>query len=165
MHSLAEIRAEYNRLDQKFGINTEHMDIEFSNRLTNTYGKTYSKNKIPYRIVIAGFLRTEEEQFYDTIRHEYAHALATIRHKANCGHDYRWQRAAVETGCKPDRLAQNCESRQNILASRKTYIVSCEKCGSKHTYLKMCKSLQSIMKNEKRYRCGKCGSDNLIANS
>lgn len=167
MFTLADIRKEYNRLDQKFGVDTSNIKLSFSTRYINTYGQTQIltdiNGSIPKSVTIAAFLRTEEEQFYDTIRHEYAHVLATIKYNKDVGHDYRWERLARECGCKPNRASgENCDSRMKILASRKTYTVKCLNCNGQYVYLKMSSTVKSIMNNEKRFKCGSCGGDNLV---
>lgn len=78
MHTVEEIIREYKKLDQIVGVDTSELEIAFSSRAVYQYGccKYQQKKRkvVPYKILIASFLREEEEAFWNTVRHEYAHA-------------------------------------------------------------------------------------------
>ena len=83
MHSLEEIRAEYDRLDRLCGVDTSAVEIALSRRGVRRLGsfRYPAKGKAgALRITINASLLDEEEAFWDTVRHEYAHALVYLRH-------------------------------------------------------------------------------------
>lgn len=65
-----------------------------------------------------------EEEVLDTILHEVAHALAGIEHRANCGHDERWQAICRRIGARPERCYDgeevNAPDAPWVLAHRET---------------------------------------------
>ena len=78
MWTLEQVRAEYHRLDRLLGIDTSGIPVRFSKRMTRQYGVcTFLKNR-PQEIRLADFLRQEDAVFWDTARHEYAHAAAAL---------------------------------------------------------------------------------------
>lgn len=82
MHSLEEIRAEYDRLDRLCGVDTSAVEIALSRRGVRRLGsfRYPAKGKAgALRITINASLLNEEEAFWDTVRHEYAHALVYLR--------------------------------------------------------------------------------------
>ena len=83
MYSIEDIRKEYDRLDSLCGVDT-------------------SRKYYPTCIMITDFILTLEEEFWDIIRHEYAHALVTLRDGIQHGHDNVWKQACLEVGCPPD---------------------------------------------------------------
>ena len=81
MWTLEQVRAEYHRLDRLLGIDTSGIPVRFSKRMTRQYGVcTFLKNR-PQEIRLADFLRQEDAVFWDTARHEYAHAAAEENRK------------------------------------------------------------------------------------
>ena len=71
MWTLAQVQAEYRRLDRLLGIDTSRVAVSFSRRMTRQYGVcTFVKNR-PQEIRLADFLRREDQVFWDTARHEY----------------------------------------------------------------------------------------------
>lgn len=87
------------------------------------------------KIVISDFmLQAKENEFFDTFRHEYAHAAATRQAKANVGHGGLWQVWAEIVGAKPEQYAEEiCEAQKARIEARKQngkeYHVACESCG------------------------------------
>ena len=91
MWTLAQVQAEYRRLDRLLGIDTSRVAVSFSRRMTRQYGVcTFVKNR-PQEIRLADFLRREDQVFWDTARHEYAHAAAAILTGKRHGHDEAWK--------------------------------------------------------------------------
>lgn len=43
-----------------------------------------------------------ESEVLDTILHEIAHALASLEHQADCGHDERWKAVCRRIGARPE---------------------------------------------------------------
>ena len=78
--------------------------------MTRQYGVcTFVKNR-PQEIRLADFLRREDQVFWDTARHEYAHAAAAILTGKRHGHDEAWKAVCRRIGCPPERLAPSCEA-------------------------------------------------------
>ena len=122
MWTLSQVQAEYRRLDRLLGIDTGRVAVSFSKRMTRQYGVcTFVKNK-PQEIRLADFLRQEDQVFWDTARHEYAHAAVALLTGKRHGHDEAWKAVCRKIGCPPERLAPNCnaavENRKRIEAVR-----------------------------------------------
>lgn len=166
MHTLEEIRAEYDRLDRLCGVDTSEVEIVLSRRGVRRLGsfRYPAKGKSgPLRISINASLLDEEEQFWDTVRHEYAHALVYLRSGgASHGHDKVWKAACREVGCSEDRLAaQTAESREE-LERRAKYKVQCNQCGQTTFYLRRGKVVELLLRGQKGLvRCARCGSSRL----
>ncbi|MGN0983181.1 MAG: SprT-like domain-containing protein [Candidatus Limivicinus sp.] len=166
MHTLEEIRAEYDRLDRRCGVDTSGVEIVLSRRGVRRLGsfRYPAKGKRgALRITINASLLNEEEQFWDTVRHEYAHALVYLRSGGvNHGHDRVWKAACREVGCSEDRLAaQTAESREEM-ERRAKYKVCCTGCGQESLYFRRGKVVELLLRGGKgQVRCGKCGSNRL----
>ena len=114
MWTLAQVQAEYRRLDRLLGIDMSRVAVSFSKHMTRQYGVcTFVKNK-PQEIRLADFLRQEDQVFWDTARHEYAHASScpwrfpvriatgmTRRGKRSAG-----KSAARRSGLRPTAMQQ-----------------------------------------------------------
>ena len=101
MWTLAQVQAEYRRLDRLLGIDTSRVAVSFSRRMTRQYGVcTFVKNR-PQEIRLADFLRREDQVFWDTARHEYAHAAAAILTGKRHGHDEAWKAVCRKIGWRP----------------------------------------------------------------
>lgn len=140
MHTVEEIRAEMNRLDKISGINTKNIPIRISNKMCRTIGKCvycYSKLK-PGEFVIDEFVfskafmeRTTQEHFFDTVRHEYAHAYVILKEKKEDGHGACWQQAIRMFGGTPSATA-NFSELKGYSSRKKKYSVIC--CGCNHVF-------------------------------
>lgn len=107
MWTLEQVRAEYHRLDRLLGIDTSGIPVRFSKRMTRQYGVcTFLKNR-PQEIRLADFLRQEDAVFWDTARHEYAHAAAARSPANGTEHDEVWRAVAARIGALEDRLARS----------------------------------------------------------
>ena len=141
MWTLEQVRAEYRRLDRLLGIDTSGIPVRFSKRMTRQYGVcTFLKNR-PQEIRLADFLRQEDAVFWDTARHEYAHAAAALLTGKRHGHDG----AAAE------------ENRKRIAAARGVYVVTCLGCGAESRYLRRGKVVQALEEKRGQIRCRRCG--------
>lgn len=116
MHSLDEIRREYDRLDKLCGVDTSGVEIEISRRPGRRLGSfryPLKEGEAPLRIIIDASLLEQDEQFWDTIRHEYAHAAVYLRHPGERhGHDRTWKELCRQLGCSPERLAPESRAQQ-----------------------------------------------------
>lgn len=142
-YTLADIRKEYDRLDSLCGVDTRSITIKISTRSTDRYGYCKYKREngklAPDTISITDFILKCENEFWNTIRHEYAHALVTIRTGKKHGHDHVWQDAAKEVGCKPDRLASDktaAKMSYQRRSERTKYEIHCRKCGRIYKYMR-----------------------------
>ena len=166
MHTLEEIRAEYERLDRLCGVDTSAVEITISRRGVRRLGsfRYPAKGKGgALRITINASLLDEEEQFWETVRHEYAHALVYLRSGgASHGHDQVWKAACREVGCSEDRLAvQTAESREEM-ERRAKYKVRCAGCGQETLYFRRGRVVDLLLRGARgQVRCAKCGSSRL----
>lgn len=96
------------------------------------------------------------EVFYDTIRHEYAHAAVTLKDGQNHGHDIHWKRMCLEVGCRPSGTVKSEIVRESVPQAEPKYIVRCEKCGRENKYYRRGKVVDSLLKGKNIYRC-QCG--------
>jgi predicted SprT family Zn-dependent metalloprotease len=73
----------------------------------------------------------KEAKVKDTILHEIAHALVGHKH----GHDWTWQRKAIEIGCDGARCYDPKESFNagavDVLTTQSKYVLTCPECGKK----------------------------------
>ena len=161
MWTLSQVQAEYRRLDRLLGIDTGRVAVSFSKRMTRQYGVcTFVKNK-PQEIRLADFLRQEDQVFWDTARHEYAHAAVALLTGKRHGHDEAWKAVCRKIGCPPERLAPNCnaavENRKRIEAVRGVYVVTCLGCGTQSRYLRRGTVVQALEEQRGGIRCRRCG--------
>ena len=112
-------------------------------------------------IRLADFLRQEDAVFWDTARHEYAHAAAALLTGKRHGHDEVWRAVCRRIGCPEDRLAPQCaaaeENRKRIAAARGVYVVTCLGCGAESRYLRRGKVVQALEEKRGQIRCRRCG--------
>ena len=140
MHSLEEVRAEYDRLDRLCGIDTSGIELKISKRAVKQLGSFRSPRrggKDGLRITLSYLILEDDEQFWDTVRHEYAHAAVYLLHPGERhGHDKVWKDMCRRIGCSPERLApekgQAAESRR----AEAKYIIRCESCGRESRYMR-----------------------------
>lgn len=171
-HTLEDVRAEYNRLDDLCMVDTSFIDLRVSTRATRRYGYCHYKSRanfgaggyifVPDYICITDFILDCEEQFWNTIRHEYAHALVMLRDGKSHHHDSVWKAACLEVGCNPERVAKNQEAEQKSVERRKTqirYIVHCRDCGRQWAYIRR-GSVVKALKAKKVCTC-LCGGHNI----
>lgn len=166
MHSIQDIRAEYDRLDRLLGVDTSGVEIVISRRSVKRLGSCRypAPGKAqPIRITISALILDDDEQFWDTIRHEYAHAVVLItRPGERHGHDAVWKEVCRRIGCQPKSLAPASEDMERSRRERARYLVRCNACGAETYYLRAGK-IVSLMERgyRRRLRCARCGSDDL----
>lgn len=165
MFTLDDIRKEYDRLDKLTGVDTKSIELAVSTRSTNRYGSCKMINHKPVKIIIADFVLKDNNEniFWDTIRHEYVHAMVKLRNpKENHGHDWLFKKGCIEVGCDPSRLAT--ETSEIALQRREEklkYIVYCPKCGDEWKYVKAGKVVQGL-KKKRHYKCPNCREDVVL---
>ena len=162
MHTIEEIRREYQRLDQMIGVDTSGLEIMFSPQAVYQYGCCKYRNgrkAVPYKILIASFLKDEETAFWDTVRHEYAHAAAALLTGKNQGHGPVWQSICHKIGAEPSRLAGTCPSQQGNRKDRIRYEITCLACGARYERTRRSRFVDAVLSSGGRpilYRC-RCG--------
>lgn len=169
MHTIREIRTEYDRLDRLLSVDTSEVEIVVSPRRGKRLGSFRSPGgdvpplfAKPLRISISAAAMEDDALFWDTIRHEYAHAVVYLtRPGERHGHDEVWKAVCRKIGCTPKgTVAANDELKQEWAASAK-YRVHCERCGADTYYHRAGKIVELLMYGEReRVRC-RCGSHEL----
>lgn len=159
--TVEDIRREYDRLDALCGADTSRIPLCVSTRAKKRLGSCRYAGSTVDRITVSDFvLRAPEDVFYDTIRHEYAHALVKLRRpQERHGHDAVWKAACLEVGCRPERCCD--ASVMPALPPRHEepyrYRLSCLVCGEHWEYKRMTKVLRLIGRGGSRYCvCPRC---------
>lgn len=157
MRTITDIRNEYKRLDSEFGYNIANQyRLKVSKRLIETRG--YCKidfMRHTKEIQIADFVMNEpDETFYDTIRHEYAHAMAYEKYGAGVGHDARWKALAKMVGCNGEQYVKATKEQIDKMSTRVNYIVECKHCGRQFKYMRMNNTIRMAYLGDCRCPCG-----------
>lgn len=157
-YGLMDVRREYARLDALCGVDSRGIVLRVSARARSRLG--LFRPGPPPSIVLSAFVLDREELFWDTIRHEYAHALVWLRDPgSSCGHDAVWKAACREVGCKPRATVRDEAPLREMRMADAIYRVVCKTCGQESFYFragKIVKLLRSGKKN--RVRCKRCGA-------
>jgi len=90
----------------------------------------------------------KEEEFRDTVRHEFAHLIDYKQNDYCSGHDYRWRQYANKLGATPSKQG-NIPLKSDPLY----YIVCTEGCFANKRYRK-----SKTVKHPERYHCSGCGA-------
>lgn len=167
MHTVEDIRAEFDRLDAVSGADTSGMEIVISARSVRRLGSfrpPAPERGLPARVMIAAAILEDEAQFWDTVRHEYAHAAVWYLHPGERhGHDGVWKAMCRRIGCAPKSLAPPSAESEALRRQRARYLVRCPACGTETYYLRAGKIVTLMERGyRKRVRCGKCGSNDLM---
>lgn len=142
MHTTDEIRAEFSRLDKLLSIDTSNVEIVFSKRTVKRHGSCQCKRLsngtyAPVKIMIAEFLRNgDDRHFWDTVRHEYAHAAAAILTGKNCGHNNVWKAVCKKIGCSGRVYAESTAASRKRAQDAAKYAITCLGCGEVSLYMR-----------------------------
>ena len=166
MHSIEEIRTEYDRLDRQLGVDTSGVDIVLSNRSVKRLGSCRypsADGTKPMRITISAAVLNDDAQFWDTVRHEYAHAAVyLLRPGERHAHDDVWRAVCRRIGCTPKSVAPPVEEAERLRRERAKYLVKCRSCGAETYYLRAGKIVKLMERGwRKRIHCSRCGSNDL----
>ncbi len=161
-HTLADVRREYDRLDALCGADTSAVELRVSTRAKKRLGSCkYIGNKVACVTISDFVMDAPDDVFFDTIRHEYAHALVKLRFpRERHGHDVLWKAACREVGCAPERCCD--PSVVPAGAARREepyrYRLHCLVCGAKWDYKRRTKLLRLIARGgSRRCTCPHCG--------
>ncbi|MBR3560503.1 MAG: SprT-like domain-containing protein [Oscillospiraceae bacterium] len=160
-HTLEDIRREYDRLDALCGVDTSQVALRISKRASKRLGSCKYVGAAVESVTISDFvLDAADEVFYDTIRHEYAHALVKLRHpREKHGHDALWKAACREVGCAPERCCDPA-ALPEIPPRRQEayhYDLICRICGMSWQYKRMTKVVRLVASgNSRRCTCPIC---------
>ena len=128
MHTLQEVRAEYDRLDRLIGIDTRMVELKISKRAVRQLGsfRSPTPGRGPLRITLSALILDDDEQFWDTVRHEYAHAAVYLLYPGQKhGHDQVWRDMCRRVGCDPKRLAPEQGRAAELRQQKVKYIIRC----------------------------------------
>jgi len=147
-YTLDDIRCEYGRLDALCGVDTGAVVLRVSTRASKRLGSCkYVGDKVE-SITISDFvLDAPADVFYDTIRHEYAHALVKLRHpREKHGHDAAWRSACREVGCSGERCCDPAllPSLPRRRQEAYRYRLRCLDCGAIWDYKRMTKVIRLV---------------------
>ena len=166
MHSVEEIRTEYDRLDRLLGVDTSGAEIVISTRSVRRLGSCRypsADGTKPMRIMISAAILDDDAQFWDTVRHEYAHAAVyLLRPGERHAHDAVWRGVCRKIGCTPKSSAPSGEEAERLRRERAKYLVQCRACGAETYYLREGKIIKLLKRGyRKRVHCSRCGSNDL----
>ena len=165
MHSLDEVRREYDRLDRLVGVDTTGIELKISRRAVRQLGsfRAPSRGKGPLRITLSALILDDDAQFWDTVRHEYAHAAVwLLRPGEKHGHDKIWRDMCRLVGCSPKRLAPEKGRAAELRQEREKYIIRCEGCGSESRYMRRGRTVELMLRGRgKQLRCRTCGGSSF----
>ena len=141
---LIAVRDEALQLLDAYGLTERGWRFQFSNT-KNAVGTCYhSKKVIAYSQHYA--YKSTPESVTDTLLHEIAHALVGTGH----GHDYTWQRKAIELGADPYASCQG----GSVSTAKPNYRIKCpnEWCGW---------SVERFRMKQRNFgsKCPKCGTE------
>lgn len=164
MHTIEEIRREYDRLDALCGVDTTGIKLVFSRRMVKRLGcfrYPRTPEGAPPQIAISALLLEEEDIFWNTVRHEYAHAVVWLRRpEESHGHDSVWKAVCREVGCEPKSTAPATGTQAEQRQAKARYRVRCEGCGHETFYLRKGKIVELLLKGRGRsIRCTTCGGN------
>lgn len=137
MYNLQDIANEYRRLDQILNVDTSNIDlVHFTGVSQCGYCSVCGEKSIKIGINDLVF-ECPENEFYNVIRHEYAHAVDAIKYK-NRGHSKTWEQICKIVGCIPStHIPKNSELQKkfeqyNMQTAK--YKITCSHCGEVYYY-------------------------------
>ncbi len=163
MHTLQEVRAEYDRLDRLLGIDTSGIELRISKRAVRQLGSFRApvRGRGRLRITLSALIFEDEGQFWDTVRHEYAHAAVHLLYPGEKhGHDRVWKDMCRRVGCSPKRLAPEQGKAAELRRQSARYIIRCDGCGAESRYVRRGKAVELMLRGRGRsLRCKNCGGN------
>ena len=165
MHTLDEVRREYDRLDRLVGVDTSKIELKISRRAVRQLGsfRSPARGTGKLRITLSALILDDDEQFWDTVRHEYAHAAVYLLHPGEKhGHDRVWRDMCRLVGCSPKRLAPEKGRAAELRQAQAKYIIRCRTCGAESRYVRRGRTVELMLRGRGRMlRCRKCGQSSF----
>ena len=166
MHTLDEVRREYDRLDRLVGVDTSKIELKISRRAVRQLGsfRSPARGTGKLRITLSALILDDDEQFWDTVRHEYAHAAVYLLHPGEKhGHDRVWRDMCRLVGCSPKRLAPEKGRAAELRQAQAKYIIRCRTCGAESSYVRRGRTVELMLRGRGRMlRCRKCGQSSFV---
>ena len=166
MHTLDEVRREYDRLDRLVGVDTSKIELKISRRAVRQLGsfRSPARGTGKLRITLSALILDDDEQFWDTVRHEYAHAAVYLLHPGEKhGHDRVWRDMCRLVGCSPKRLAPEKGRAAELRQAQARFIIRCRTCGAESRYIRRGKAVELMLRGRGRsLRCRKCGQSSFV---
>ena len=166
MHTLDEVRREFDRLDRLVGVDTSKIELKISRRAVRQLGsfRSPARGTGKLRITLSALILDDDEQFWDTVRHEYAHAAVYLLHPGEKhGHDRVWRDMCRLVGCSPKRLAPEKGRAAELRQAQAKYIIRCRTCGAESRYVRRGRTVELMLRGRGRMlRCRKCGQSSFV---
>ena len=166
MHTLDEVRREYDRLDRLVGVDTSKIELKISRRAVRQLGsfRSPARGTGKLRITLSALILDDDEQFWDTVRHEYAHAAVYLLHPGEKhGHDRVWRDMCRLVGCSPKRRAPEKGRAAELRQAQAKYIIRCRTCGAESRYVRRGRTVELMLRGRGRMlRCRKCGQSSFV---
>ena len=168
MHTIEDIRSEFKRLDRVCSVDTSRVDIKLNNARKRLGSFSYKPGfpRGSMSVTISRKVLGDDGLFYDTVRHENAHAVVFIRHPlSKHGHDRVWKAVCREVGCTPRATVKDAALR-DMQGQNAKYKVTCLRCGTESFYMKAGKVVKTLQGEAARRGpagrkssvvCRKCG--------
>ena len=118
-----------------------------------------TRGRGPLRITLSALILDDDEQFWDTVRHEYAHAAVYLLYPGQKhGHDQAWRDMCRRVGCDPKRLAPEQGRAAELRQQKARYIIRCRGCGAESRYIRRGRAVELMLRGRGRsLRCRSCG--------
>ena len=166
MHTLDEVRREFDRLDRLVGVDTSKIELKISRRAVRQLGsfRSPARGTGKLRITLSALILDDDEQFWDTVRHEYAHAAVYLLHPGEKhGHDRVWRDMCRLVGCSPKRLAPEKGRAAELRQAQARFIIRCRNCGAESRYVRRGRTVELMLRGRGRMlRCRKCGQSSFV---
>lgn len=164
MHTLEEVRREYERLDAVLGIDTSAIELRISKRAVRQLGSfrvLREQGRERLCITLSALVMADDELFVDTARHEYAHAAVHILYPGQRhGHDAQWKNICRIIGCRPQSRTALTAAAAELREEKTKYIVRCNGCGRESSYVRRGKVVDMLMRGKgTKLRCRGCGGN------
>lgn len=158
MFTLEDVRQEYHRLDGICRVDTSRIPVKISRRAVKRRGCCVYAGLVVKEIRLADFIFNEPaDLFYDTVRHEYAHAVVKLRHPMeHHGHDEVWNAVCLEVGCNPNRLTYVPVEVLSQHEDKSKYLLTCKTCGARWKFYRKTKLIQNMLAGNAKAVCPRC---------
>ena len=159
MFTLDDVRREYHRLDRICGVDTSQIPVKISKRAREQRGCCVCCGRSVKEIRLSEFIFSEpEDLFYDTARHEYAHAVVKLRYPTERHvHDAVWKAVCLEVGCNPNRLTSTPAEVRSQREDKSKYVLTCKHCGVQWKFYRKTKLIKYLLAGGNKLACSRCG--------